>query len=62
MVEKHHVKGVKLYTAEWKGESRGYKMSDPWAYRYLEHAEKLGIKQHPHPQGADHHPAGPRRL
>ena len=44
MVEKHHCKGVKLYTAEWKGSSRGYKLSDPWAYKYLEHAEKLGIK------------------
>jgi predicted TIM-barrel fold metal-dependent hydrolase len=44
MVATHKIKGVKLYTAEWKGESRGYKLSDPWAYRYLERAEKLGIK------------------
>jgi len=44
MVAKHHVKGVKLYTAEWKGSSRGYKLSDPWAYKYLEKAEQLGIK------------------
>jgi predicted TIM-barrel fold metal-dependent hydrolase len=44
MAEKYKIKGVKLYTAEWRGESRGYKMTDPWCYRYLEHAEKLGIK------------------
>jgi uncharacterized protein len=42
--EKYKIKGVKLYTAEWKGESRGYKLSDPWAYRYLERCEKLGIR------------------
>jgi predicted TIM-barrel fold metal-dependent hydrolase len=40
----HKLKGVKLYTAEWNGESKGYKLSDPWSYRYLERAEKLGIK------------------
>lgn len=32
------LKGVKLYTAEWKGDSRGYKLSDPWTYRYLDAA------------------------
>jgi hypothetical protein len=42
--EKYGLKGVKLYTAEWRGESRGYKLYDPWAERYLAHAEKLGIK------------------
>jgi predicted TIM-barrel fold metal-dependent hydrolase len=42
--EKYDIKGVKLYTAEWRGESRGYKLYDPWAERYLAHAEKLGIK------------------
>ena len=40
----HKLKGVKLYTAEWKGASRGYKLSDPWAEKYLALAEKLGIK------------------
>ena len=42
--ETYKLKGVKLYTAEWKGDSRGYKLSDPAAYKYLEKAEKLGIK------------------
>ncbi|MFC4766748.1 amidohydrolase family protein [Effusibacillus consociatus] len=39
----HGVKGVKLYTAEWRGASKGYKLSDPWAQRYLEKCEQLGI-------------------
>lgn len=42
--ETYKLKGVKLYTAEWKGDSRGYKLSDPAAYKYLERCEKLGIK------------------
>lgn len=41
--EKMQFKGVKLYTAEWHGESRGWKMSDPWAYRYFEECRTLGI-------------------
>jgi hypothetical protein len=44
MASKYNIKGVKLYTAEWRGDSRGYKLTDPWSYRYLEKAEKLGIK------------------
>ncbi len=37
-------KGVKLYTAEWNNGSRGYKLSDPASYRFLEAAQNLGIK------------------
>lgn len=44
LVATHKLTGAKLYTAEWKGDSRGYKLSDPWAEKYLERAEKLGIK------------------
>ncbi len=43
LAETFKIKGVKLYTAEWKGESKGWKLTDPWAQRYLEHCEKLGI-------------------
>ena len=43
-VERFGSKGVKLYTAEWNNGSRGYKLSDPGAYRFLEAAQKLGIK------------------
>tara|TARA_Y100000814_G_scaffold276804_1_gene237313 strand:+ start:128 stop:1126 length:999 start_codon:yes stop_codon:yes gene_type:complete len=42
--EKYNCKGVKLYTAEWNGSSRGWKLSDPDAYRCFELCEKLGIK------------------
>jgi uncharacterized protein len=41
---RYNLKGVKLYTAEWFGESRGYKLSDPEAYRFLEKTQELGIK------------------
>jgi uncharacterized protein len=37
-------KGVQVYTAEWKGNSKGWKLTDPWAYRYLEKSQQLGIK------------------
>jgi predicted TIM-barrel fold metal-dependent hydrolase len=43
-VERWHPKGVKLYTAEWMGDSRGWTLKDPEAYRYLEKAQQLGIK------------------
>jgi len=44
LVETYGIQGVKLYTAEWRGDSKGYKLSDPWAKRYLEKAQSLGIK------------------
>jgi len=43
LVEKYKIKGVKLYTAEWHGASKGYKLSEPWAQRYLERCQKLGV-------------------
>jgi len=42
--ERFGLKGVKLYTAEWRGESRGWKLDDYWSYRYFEAAQELGIK------------------
>ncbi|MFF4591624.1 amidohydrolase family protein [Amycolatopsis sp. NPDC001319] len=44
LAERWDLKGVKLYTAEWKGESKGWQLSDPWSYRYLEKCEQLGIR------------------
>jgi uncharacterized protein len=41
--ERFGLKGVKLYTAEWFGDSRGWKLDDPWSYRYLEACQELGI-------------------
>ena len=43
-VERYGSRGLKLYTAEWNNGSRGYKLSDPAAYRFLEGAQDLGIK------------------
>ena len=43
LAERWNLKGVKLYTAEWKGSSKGWKLSDPWSYRYLERCQELGI-------------------
>lgn len=42
--EKYRPKGVKLYTAEWHGDSRGYKLDDKWSRKYLETCLELGIK------------------
>jgi predicted TIM-barrel fold metal-dependent hydrolase len=44
LAERWNLQGVKLYTAEWKGDSKGWKLTDPWSYRYLEKCEELGIK------------------
>lgn len=44
LAERWQLKGVKLYTAEWRGDSMGWKLSDPWAHRFLEKAQELGIK------------------
>jgi predicted TIM-barrel fold metal-dependent hydrolase len=41
---RYNLKGIKLYTAEWHGDSRGYKLSDSWSYRYLEKCQELNIK------------------
>ncbi|MCW3048980.1 MAG: amidohydrolase 2 [Solirubrobacterales bacterium] len=40
----YDIHGVKLYTAEWKGDSRGWKLSDDAAKPYFELCEELGIK------------------
>jgi uncharacterized protein len=44
LAEIFKIRGVKLYTAEWRGASKGYKLSEPPAYRYLEACQRLGIK------------------
>jgi uncharacterized protein len=42
--ERMNLKGVKLYTAEWQGDSRGYSLSEPWTYKYLEACQELGVR------------------
>jgi predicted TIM-barrel fold metal-dependent hydrolase len=39
-----HPKGVKLYTAEWRGDSRGWSLKDPESARFLDKCQELGIK------------------
>ena len=43
-VEKYGIKGVKLYTAAWRGDSRGWSLKSPWAEKYLEKCVELGVK------------------
>ncbi|MGH9042829.1 MAG: amidohydrolase family protein [Acidimicrobiia bacterium] len=38
-----NIKGCKLYTAEWRGNSKGWDIRDPWSMRYLEKCQELGI-------------------
>ena len=42
-VRRYKIKGVKLYTAEFKGDSKGWKLTDPWARRYLDKCAELGV-------------------
>ena len=42
-VERWGCKGVKLYTAEWRGDSRGWSLKSPEAGRYLEKCQELGV-------------------
>lgn len=44
LVEKYDLKGVKLYTAEWKGDSKGWSLKDDSAKKYLEKCEELNVK------------------
>jgi len=43
-VRRWDLKGVKLYTAEWHGDSKGWDLRDPWSIRYLEKAQELGVR------------------
>ena len=44
LVERFKIRGVKLYTAEWKGDSKGWKLTDRWSCQYLEKCQQLGVK------------------
>jgi hypothetical protein len=39
-----HCQGAKLYTAEWRGDSRGWSLKSPESARYLEKCQELGIR------------------
>jgi predicted TIM-barrel fold metal-dependent hydrolase len=42
--ERYGIKGIKIYTAEWNGDSRGWKLDSREAALYLEKCQELGIK------------------
>jgi hypothetical protein len=42
--ERYGLKGVKLYTAEWRNGSRGWSLKDPESQRFLDKCQELGIK------------------
>jgi uncharacterized protein len=44
LAERYDLQGVKLYTAEWKDESRGWKLDTHEAARYLSKCQDLGIR------------------
>jgi len=44
LTNRYDLKGVKLYTAEWNGQSKGWSLKDEWAKRYLEKCQELGVK------------------
>ncbi len=60
--EKHKLKGVKLYTAEWRGESKGYKLTDKESYKLSRGSAEARHQEYSRPQGPDDHPAEPGRL
>ena len=42
--KRYNLRGVKLYTAEWRQGSRGWTLRDPEAFRYLDKCQELGIR------------------
>jgi uncharacterized protein len=44
LTEEYNLQGIKLYTAEWKGDSRGWKLDSPEAERYLAKTQELDVK------------------
>src|SRR5207237_10583 len=41
--KRYGFKGVKLYTAEWNGDSKGWKLTDSMSRRYLDKCVELGV-------------------
>ncbi len=47
--EEYDIQGVKLYTAEWYGDSKGWRLDSEDAFEFLEKCVELGIENiHPH--------------
>lgn len=41
--DEHDITGVKLYTAEWRGDSKGWRLDSEDSFEYLEKCAELGI-------------------
>jgi predicted TIM-barrel fold metal-dependent hydrolase len=41
--DEYDIQGVKLYTAEWRGDSKGWRLDSDEAFEYLEKCSELGI-------------------
>ena len=49
LAETYDITGVKVYTAEWRGDSKGWRLDDEEAFEFLEKCVELGIENvHPH--------------
>jgi predicted TIM-barrel fold metal-dependent hydrolase len=47
--DKYDLQGVKLYTAEWRGDSKGWRLDSEESFEFLEKCAELGIRNvHPH--------------
>ena len=47
--EEYDVKGAKVYTAEWKGDSKGWRLDSDESFEFLQKCADLGVKNiHPH--------------
>ncbi len=42
--ETYDIQGVKLYTAEWRGESKGWRLDAEESFEFLERCEELGVE------------------
>src|SRR5712664_420947 len=62
MVAEYPISGLKLYTAEWRNGSRGWRLNDPWAYKYLSPGPGIRDQERPCAQGADRVPLERRRV
>jgi len=47
--DRYDLQGVKLYTAEWRGDSKGWRLDSEESFKFLEKCAELGIRNiHPH--------------
>src|SRR5215216_1864911 len=64
LVREWGLKGVKLYTAEWYGSSKGWKLNEYWSYRYpgAERVRRPGGRDALHPLATEVLRPGRRRA